>query len=367
MQITHIFKTYFPNTHGGLEEAIRQIARASVEEGISVSVVSLSKKAKEEIHEGVKTQSFYANFEILSNPFSWSLLKHFRTIIKNSDIIHLQFPWPTAELLTLLFNVKKPIVLTFHCDIHKNKILKKLYEPFIHAVLRKSSVIVVTSENLKRATPILQGYRHKCRTVNLWLDKDRFDGLSEPDQAIIDMVKEIGVYGLFVGVLRWYKGLNILLDAAKNTKGNIVILGNGLMLDELKKRIKEEKISNVFVLGFQNDSALKYLLENCRFTVLPSISPAEAFGQVLLESCYFKKPMVTTELGTGTSFVNLNGQTGYVIPRKDVSSLFEAMNKLFVSEVTCEMFGQNAYNRLQEYFTLNKQAKKYIEIYKSLL
>ncbi len=367
MQITHIFKTYFPDTHGGLEEAIRQIAKASVEEGISVSVVSLSKKAKEGIHEGVKTQSFYANFEILSNPFSWSLLKHFRTIIRKSDIIHLQFPWPTAELLTLLFNVKKPIVLTFHCDIHKSKILKKLYEPFIHLILRKSSVIVVTSENLKNTTPILQRYRHKCKTVNLWLDEDRFNGILKPNQSIIDTVKEIGNYGLFIGVLRWYKGLNILLDAAKNTKGNIVIVGKGRMFNELRNRITEEKISNVFMLGFQHDSVLKYLLENCKFTVLPSISPAEAFGQVLLESCYFKKPMVTTELGTGTSFVNLNGQTGYVIPSKDSSSLSEAMNNLFVSDLICEKFGLNAYDRLQKYFTLKKQAKKYIEIYKSLL
>lgn len=368
MRITHIFKTYFPDTQGGLEEAIRQISKSSIEEGLEVSVISLSKNAKEDSQDGVKTKSFYTNFEILSNPFSWSLVRGFFEIVRNSDIIHLHFPWPTAELLILLFNVKKPIVLTFHCDIHNSKVFRKLYSPFIHAILRKSTVIVPTSDNLQNTTSILQRYRHKCKIINLWLDESRFNKISNNNQTKAKKkFKELGDYGLYIGVLRWYKGLNVLLDAAKNIKGNIVIVGKGPLFDELKNRINNEKITNVFMLGFQDDGCLKLLIENCRFIVLPSISPAEAFGQVLLESCYFGKPMVTTELGTGTSFVNLNEQTGYVVPPNDDFLLAEAMNKMFVSDSTCKILGQNAYNRLQEHFTPAKQAGKYIEIYKSMV
>ena len=234
--------------------------------------------------------------------------------------------------------------------------------------MRKSKVIVPTSDNLQNATSILRRYRYKCKTVNLWLDEGRFNKISIGNQeTTMEKFKEFGDYGLYIGVLRWYKGLNVLLDAAKNTQGNIVIVGKGPLFDELKNRINLEKITNVFMLGYQKDDCLKSLIENCRFIVLPSISPAEAFGQVLLESCYFRKPMVTTELGTGTSFVNLNGQTGYVVPPNDDLLLAEAMNKMFVSDSTCNLFGQNAYNRLQEHFTLKRQAGKYTQIYKSMM
>ncbi len=366
MQVTHIFKTYFPDTHGGMEEAIRQISKATVEKKITTLVVSLSKEPKESVQDGVITKSFYNDFEFFSNPFSWALVKNFRKIIKRSDIIHLHFPWPTVELLVLLFNVKKPIVLTFQCDIHNNRFLRKIISPFIHAILQKSNVIIPSTDNLLKSTPILKGYKEKCCVISMWLDEDRFKDLPLPSSVIKRKIEQLGDYALFIGVLRWYKGLDVLIDAANEISGNIVIVGKGPLLDALKNRIEKEKITNVFIIGFQNDGDLKYLLKKCKFTILPSTSPAEAFGQVLLESCYFKKPMVTTELGTGTSFINLNNKTGYVVPPNHATLLAEAMNKLFTSTSICSRFGQNAYTRLQENFTYEKQAGKYIKIYKNL-
>ena len=92
MRITHIFTTYFPDTQGGLEEAIRQISKSSIEEGFEVSVISLSKKPKEDLQDGVKTKSFYTSFDILSNPFSWSLVEAFLILFGIQILFTCIFP-----------------------------------------------------------------------------------------------------------------------------------------------------------------------------------------------------------------------------------------------------------------------------------
>lgn len=242
-----------------------------------------------------------------------------------------------------------------------------LYQPFIHAVLDRADVIAVDSQALLRTTPILKRYKKKCEVVNLWIDKKRFEQCDAISYDIPEHIRDLDNFALFVGVLRWYKGMDILLDAARSTKGQIVIMGKGPLFSRIDRRIREEGITNVRLIGYQNDNVLKYLLSQCRFTVLPSISPAEAFGQILLESCYFHKPMVTTELGTATSYVNMNGKTGIVVPANNAKALSQAMNQLFASDYDCRRFGKNAFIRLNQFFTVEKQAPKYIKIYERLM
>lgn len=365
--ITHFFKTYFPNSQGGLEEAIRQIGKVSIKNGYSVKVVSVSKNPFEGELDGIRCTSYYHSFGNNSLPFSIELLKKFKGIIRDSDIVHLQFPWPVSELLILLFNVKKPIIITFHCDIHQHRFIRTLYTPLIRKLFTKAKIIVPTSDNLINSTPILSEFRHKCRTINLWLDEERFLGIPGPDSAFIDEVSQYSTYCLFVGVLRWYKGLDVLIEASSKIKGNIVIVGKGPLFEKLKHRIETEELSNILLLGYRSDIEVKYLIQQSRFVVLPSISPAEAFGQILLEASYFSKPMVTTELGTGTSFVNLNNETGFVVEPGNVNELTTKCNLLFEDNNLVQTFGANAYNRFQNNFTEEIQGRKYLEIYKSLV
>ncbi len=365
--ITHIFKTYFPNSQGGLEEAIRQIGKVSVKNGYTVRVVSVSKNPFEGELDGIRCTSYYQSFGNSSLPFSIKLLKKFKSIVRDSDIVHLHYPWPVGELLILLFNVQKPIIITFHCDIHHHRFIRKLYTPFIRKLFKKANIIVPTSDNLINSTKILSEFRNKCRTINLWIDEERFSKIPDPDITFIDTVSQYSNYCLFVGVLRWYKGLDVLVEASSKIKGNIVIVGKGPLFEKLKHRIEMEKLSNIFLLGFRSDTEVKYLLQQSRFVVLPSVSPAEAFGQILLEASYFCKPMVTTELGTGTSFVNLNNETGFVVEPGNVDELAEKCNILFEDNNLAQKFGTNAYNRLKNNFTEDIQSHKYLEIYKSLL
>ena len=367
LKITHIFKTYFPETNGGLEEAIRQYAVHAEKNGFNVEVVAVGSKTYTiTTPDGIKTKFYKKSIDFISNPFSIQFALLFKKICNNTDILHFHFPWPTAELLSLFHNIKKPALVTFHCDIHKFKPLKRLYLPFIRQYLKKIDKICISSLNLFNTTKYLHEFRDKIKEIPYWINENRFSNLPAPDQKIIGFTKKIKNYALFTGVLRWYKGLDILLDASKKVDGDIIIVGKGTLYNRLKLRIKNENLSNVHLTGFQPDNNLKFLIKNSRFIILPSITPAEAFGQILLEGLYFSKPLISTELGTGTSIVNKHNYTGLVVQSGCSSSLSKAMNRIFKEQKLYENFSKNAFQHYLNNFTPAIQGDKYIQIYKEL-
>jgi len=137
-KITHIFKTYFPETSGGLEEAIRQYGSHAVKKGYDVEVVSIGHRTYTiRSSDGIQTRFYKSSFDFFSNPFSFDFACSFKKIVEDTDILHFHFPWPTAELLALFHHIKKPALVTFHCDIHRSKPLKRLYLPFVKQYLKK--------------------------------------------------------------------------------------------------------------------------------------------------------------------------------------------------------------------------------------
>ena len=366
-RVTHVFKTYFPETAGGLEEGIRQCAAYAAARDFSVKVVCAG-SADDTLtsQDGITTRFYKKTFDVFSNPFSFSFARAFSDICRNTDLLHFHFPWPTAEILALAHHLQKPALVTFHCDIHKLMPVKRMYLPLIKRFLQKMDCICVTSWPLFNNTAYLAPFAHKTQQISLFMNEQRFTGLGPADPALTAFARNKN-FALFAGVLRWYKGLDILLDAAKTTAGDILIVGTGPLYEKLQSRIKKENLTNVYLLGFQSDTNLKWLIQNARMVVLPSITAAEAFGQILLEALYFHKPLVSTRLGTGTSVVNRHGYTGIVVDPGCSRSLALAMNTLFSDNSLAMQFSQNARHHYNTHFTPQSQGNKYLTIYRSLL
>src|SRR5690606_15618876 len=130
---------------------------------------------------------------------------------------------------------------------------------------------------------------------------------------------------LFVGVLRYYKGLRTLLAAARSSDIDTVIVGDGPMKPQLTAYAKEHNLSHVHFVGALPDADKTALLELSSGLIFPSHLRSEAFGLSLVEASMFGKPMISCEIGTGTSYVNLNGQTGIVVPPQNPEALSAAM------------------------------------------
>jgi glycosyltransferase involved in cell wall biosynthesis len=83
---------------------------------------------------------------------------------------------------------------------------------------------------------------------------------------------------LFVGVLRYYKGLHILIEAAKGSNYQIIIVGSGPIEHQLMTQVSNSSINNIHFIGFVTEEMKESLLMTTYVVLLLSHSRSEAFG-----------------------------------------------------------------------------------------
>jgi glycosyltransferase involved in cell wall biosynthesis len=367
MKVLHVYRTCYPETKGGLEQVIRFIASNQCELGVETKVLALT-DGDEKIynHDGYEIILVKKDFEISSNGFSFKLIKKFRALSKWADIINYHYPWPSGDLLSLFSNKNTRSVVTYHSDIVRQKFLKILYHPLMTIFLNNVDKIIATSPQYASSSKILKKYINKVEIIPLGIDENTY-----PTTKNINTEKIKHKYGsdfvLFVGVLRYYKGLSYLLDAAKMTTAKIIIAGDGPLKQVLLQKIENEKIDNVIITGFVSETDKYALFKLCKVFVFPSHLRSEAFGISLLEAQLYKKPIISCEVETGSSYVNQNNITGFIINKSDPKEIARVINILIKNNQLCKFFGDNGYNRLKELFTSKKMAVKYHDLYCQLI
>ena len=147
---------------------------------------------------------------------------------------------------------------------------------------------------------------------------------------------------------------------------SVVIAGAGPTEGSLRKEAGRRNLKNVTFLGEISPSLKVALLQNARGIVFPSHLRSEAFGVTLLEGLMYGKPLISCEIGTGTSYVNQHGETGLVIPPSDARSLREAMLSLSSDRDAAEKMGAKAKERFNTLFTGKSMGAAYAELYREL-
>lgn len=363
----HFYKTYHPDSIGGIEQFIFQLARGGNRHGIESMVLSLSRNDDGRVIQMDGHQSCCAktDFEIASTPFSLSCFKRFATLAKEADVIHYQFPFPFMDVVHFATQVKKPTIVSYQSDIIRQKNLLKVYTPLRNKFLRSVDRIVTTSPNYLVTSGVLKSYSDKVSVIPIGLDKATYP--APTDEKLKYWKAQLsGRFFLFVGVLRYYKGLHILLEAAQGTDYPIVIVGAGPIEAELKVQAVQLGLTNIHFLGFLADEDKFALLTLCYGVVFPSHLRSEAFGISLLEGAIFGKPMISSEIGTGTTFINISDETGLVVPPSDPVALRQAMRYLWEHPEHAAEMGRNAMARYWKYFTAEDMVTAYAKLYREL-
>jgi glycosyltransferase involved in cell wall biosynthesis len=363
MKILHVYKTFLGESYGGIEQSIAQIACSSSHD-IEHKVVSLSKNNNEVeiIAHGVPNLCFKQELNLASNGMSLSLLKNFNKLTQNFDLIHYHFPWPWADFMHLYCQIKKPSIVTYHSDIVRQKFLSWLYKPLMYQFLSSVNQIIATSPNYLSTSPVLKKYMNKVKVIPLGLNKNYYPNPTQEEHDFWE-----NKYGkhffLFIGTMRYYKGLHILLEALKNTNFPVLIVGSGPLENELKLKAQKLHLNQVHFLGQISETSKMVLLKLCIAMLFPSNFRSEAFGISLLEGAMLGKPLISSELGTGTSYINIHNKTGIVIQPNDSDALKHAIQFLWENPKEQARMGKNASDRFQELFTSDKMAKEYKKIY----
>jgi len=369
MRVLHVFKTYYPDSYGGVEQVIRQLSTATTRMGVANHVFTLSRQAKAAplLHDGATViHRAQTNVDVASTPMSLPAVAAFRECARAADLIHYHYPWPFGDLLHLAAAGRRPAVMTYHSDVVRQRLLMPVYRPLMRRFFAQVKSIVSTSPNYVESSEVLREYRGKTRVIPIGLDEHSYPRADE--ERLTYWRNEAGEdFFLFVGVLRYYKGLHILLDACAGSRSRVVIVGAGPVEDDLKQQAARLKLTNVQFLGAVADEDKVALLQLARGVVFPSHLRAEAFGVTLLEGAMYGKPLISSEIGTGSSYVNIDGVTGIVVPPNDPDALRAAMGRIDADAGLAEAMGRNARDRFNTLFTAQRMAQAYVDLYREVL
>jgi rhamnosyl/mannosyltransferase len=281
-----------------------------------------------------------------------------------ADVVHLHHPNPLGDL-AVLTDPRRPLVITQHSDVVRQRALWPLYGPIVRAAVARARFVAIGSEQLLRTSRELKGFEAKARIIPFGIDPGRF----ARTPAIALRAAELrqawggGPIVLAVGRMVGYKGFDVLLRAARSLPATVVLVGSGP--DEAALRAAAGL--NVVFAGRVSDEDLPACYHAADVFCLPSVNIAEAFGMVLLEAMACGVPLVTTALPTGVSAVNRDGTTGLVVPPGDAGALGEALTALLGDELRRAAMGRVGRRVLEEEYTAALMGERYLSLYREAL
>ena len=262
MHILHFYKRAAPYSIGGVERIIDELASGAVTMGHSVDVLTVGRESDTRQINGYRVHCCPTLVEVASTPVSLAALAKFRKLSQKADVINFHYPWPFMDLVQLMTPVHSPLVVTYHSDIVRQNLAEMAYAPLRRVFFNSVDVIVATSPNYRATSRTLQRYLERTEVIPLGIS-DAATTAPVPD-ALEHWRARVGErFFLFVGVLRYYKGLHLLLDAARGTGIPIVIAGSGPTESSLRKQAQSLAADNIHIVGHVSEADKVALFSLC--------------------------------------------------------------------------------------------------------
>ncbi|PIW22567.1 MAG: glycosyl transferase family 1, partial [Candidatus Aquicultor secundus] len=153
MKVLQVNKLYYPHI-GGVENHVRTLA-AGLKDKVDIEVLVANEQlaAAVDFVDDIKVIRVASFGRLRSTPLAPGFIPALKK--SKSDIYHLHFPNPTGETAFLIARPPGKLVVTYHSDIIRQKILLKVYKPFLEKFLDRADRIIVSSPNMITSSPFL--------------------------------------------------------------------------------------------------------------------------------------------------------------------------------------------------------------------
>lgn len=363
---------YFPPDLGGIERVTEDLVEYLRVEAGEVHVVCFTTPTTERLDE--RTDGifrFRPEMTVRSAPISVGLLLWIAARRDRYDLIHVHMPNPWAMLVMPFIGRSTRVVLHWHSDIVKQRLLKYLVRPWTRLGLRRCSAVLVTSPVYAAASEDLAPYPSKVRIVPLGIEDDADRVIDDADLAFVRALTHGRRLVFALGRLVYYKGFDVLVDAATRLPDDtcVVIGGSGPLEGALKEDVADRGLgSRVLLTGSLTAGQVRALMASCDVFVLPSISRVEAFGLVQLEAMAFSRCVISTRIeGSGVSWVNEDGVTGVVVKPADPEALAAAIRTVLGDPELAARLGRAGRLRFEERFTKARMLAATRAVYEEIL
>lgn len=365
-RVLHISKYYYPFI-GGIEQVARDAVRA-LQGRFEQKVLCFEHDKNENLNivDEVEVIRCKCQCKIFSQSISLEMAQKFKDLQKTFKPDYIVFHYPNPFFARILLkNIPKKckLILYWHLDIIRQKILGKLFHFQNIALLKRADKIVATSPNYIEGSKYLSRFKSKCVVIPNCIDEKRLEKTPKAIELAEKIKKEHEgkTICLSVGRLVPYKGYEYLIKSAQKLGNDYVffIIGDGELKTKLERQSK--KYPYIKFLGKQTDDELKAYYIAADIFCFTSITKNEAFGIALAEAMYFGLPAITYTIpGSGVNYVSLNGETGMEVPNRDVDMYSQAIKTLGSDKAIRKKYGEASYLRTKKYF-LFAQYKQTIE------
>jgi len=367
-KVLHISKYYYPFA-GGIEQVARDAVRA-LQGKFEQKILCFEHDKNENINvvDDVEVIRCKCQCKIFSLSISLEMARKFKDLLKTFKPDYIVFHYPNPFFASILLrNIPKEckLILYWHLDIIRQKILGKIFHLQNLALLKRADTIIATSPNYIEGSKYLSKFRSKCQVIPNCIDENR---LAKTPKAIelaekIRKENEGKTICLSVGRLVPYKGYSYLIKSAQKLDENFAffIIGDGEKRKSLTRQSKN--CPSVKFLGKLTDDELKAYYLAADIFCFPSITKNEAFGVALAEAMYFGLPSVTYTIpGSGVNYVSLNGETCLEVANRNVDAYADAVKKLATNSELRKKFNLASSLRVTQNFLFTQYKERLIRV-----
>jgi rhamnosyl/mannosyltransferase len=367
MRALQVYRDYFADLPGGIERHVLDLATGLDVGEVEIAVGSRNRGSGST--EGMRVHRVREYGRPGGVPLTPSLVRVMRS--SAYDLVHVHSPDPSAEFALALVGETAGRILTYHTDIDRGSRWMPAYSRLLNWVLDRCDRVIASSDELVERSPVLSRLVARrpasLAVVPFGVDLERFTPGPSAEADDVRRSWGDGPIVLFMGRLRYYKGIPYLIRAMRDVPGKLVIAGDGPERDRIHAQARAELGDRAILLPGPSESELADLYRAADVFCLPSISHAEAFGLAAVEAMASGKPVVTTEIGTATSVINQHEVTGFVVEPSDERMLAEGLRTLVEDDSLARRMGEAARLRAVQHYDRRVMLARIASMYRGLV
>ncbi|MDO9464860.1 MAG: glycosyltransferase family 4 protein [bacterium] len=361
---------------------IREVINALIKLNHEVFAITTNKGAKNHengqytIHEVSPFTSKKLGSDLRMTFTSSKLYKKARILFNNAkpDLIYERYELYGSAGMKLAQKFNIPFILEVNAALLWGPKRRLNFRPLARYVenniFRSAGAIIITTDNL-RDYVIRKGVdKSKVFEVPDGVDSEKFNpeisGSPIRKKYKLEKKQIVG----FVGSLSKRQGLSLFLDAAEKCKQQIpdihfLIVGEGFEEHKLKNFVKNNKLENIVTFtGAVSHNDIPAYIAAMDITVLPNMSiyssPVKIFEYMAMA-----KPTIAPAQGQMNRFFE-NEKEILLIKPGDQEQLANNITKLFSDPALRKRLGSNARYKVSNSYTWEHNAKRILEIYRTI-
>ena len=361
----------------GIGTSIKNLAVALVKKKCAVTVIVYGQKESIIIEDEGVIIHLIKDKKYLFAKWFWYrkyIQNYCNRIIKEQNIDILEAPDWTG--ITAFMKFRIPLVIRFHgsdtyfCHL-ENRHQKGKNFWFEKLAIQNAKAFIAPTTFAGAVSQKLFGIKNKTiKTIHYGLELDKFEN-SDPGIYKKGLILYIGTIIRKKGVFELPNIFNLVIK--QHPEARLVLIGGDSYdiatqsqstWQLLKEQFQEKDRKQVSYLGKIPYEEVQDYMKNANICVFPTF--AETLGMVTIESMAMQKPVVNSNIGWAKELI-IDGKSGFLVHPKNHLEYVDKINLILGDNQLAKQIGENARQRVETFFDIEKIVDENIHFYKSLI